>query len=154
MAPGCRCRALGAHFGDSARNASAGPTASSLPGSLSLAPLGLVDIPDPTHGLRGCILSPRCGWDRRVCIQTRNPLTFGSSSCTDGLWGTPGSASRLQAITSQWSMSYLPIGRWANDFSTLVLLGGSTYNPTKNRKLGRSSGEACAEGAGCFLRHH
>jgi hypothetical protein len=24
--------------------------------------------------------SPRCGWERRVCIQTRNPSTFGSSS--------------------------------------------------------------------------
>ena len=42
----------------------------------------------------------------------------------------------------------LPHGRSGSDFSTLVPPAGSPYNPTKNRTLQRSSGEACAEGSG------
>ena len=45
-------------------------------------------------------------------------------------------------------------GRWASDFSTLVSPILSTYNPIKNQESQRSSGEACAEGAGapCKLK--
>jgi hypothetical protein len=42
----------------------------------------------------------------------------------------------------------MPHGRWASDFSTLVSLILSTYNPTKNQESQRSLGDACAEGAG------